>query len=223
MLRRWLMTYLVLFGASICLVSPHVAESALIVGYSGTDPSVPQTGAGVTNAGISRSSGVTAGNPGTVYETKSWTTGATPDFGDYVEFGWTASPTYGFDLDTLEIQYGRTGNGPTKLIIQMKRNSDPFVTIHTDASVELSFDEYNVIDLTAYNQVTSAIFRVFAYNANNASGQLDITNFEPGFGIRVGGVTATPEPTSIAVFGLGAVAAGYVGWRRRKATLAQKA
>ena len=72
--------------------------------------------------------------------------------------------------------------------------------------------------------VTSAIFRLYGYNANNASGQLDITNYvtvPTAFAITVNGVVATPEPSSVAVFGLGSLLAGCAGWRRRKTTSAQ--
>lgn len=219
----WLAKTSGVVAVMVCLAGTQVAESALIVGYSGTQTPVEQTGAGVTNAGLTRGPGVTQGGS-TVYETKDWTTGASPSATDYVQFGWTASPGWGFDLTSLEIQYRRTGSGPTALQIQIQVNNGSFVTFFTDNTVIVQ-GEFQNIDLSAYNGVTSAIFRIFAYNARNGSGQLDLYNFEtgpPAFAIRIGGVTATPEPTSLAVFGLGAMVAGYTGWRRRKATAPQK-
>lgn len=230
MKSRLLAQWFGVVAALVCLCTVQVSQGALIVGYSGVPTPVVSTAAGTTNAGITRSSGVTAAG-GSSYATKDWTTwitgGTSPNLGDYIQFGWTASPTFGFDLDNLEIQYRRTGSGPKDLQIRMSQNNfSSFTTILTTSTVVANSNVFQDINLTAYNNVTSALFRIYGYNANNGSGQLDLTNFvttPAAFAVRVNGVAATPEPTSFAVFGLGALAAGYAGWRRRKATPAQDA
>lgn len=227
MFTRLIAKFLGLLTALVCMASVEVGQAAVIVGYSGTTPSVAApSGGGVTDAGITRGPGVSSGvASGAGYGTRDWTTNNAIDTSDYIQFGWTAAPGFGIHLSTLEIQYKRTGSGPTALNIQISKNGGAFQSIFSDTTVTTQ-NEFHSINLGAYNQATSAIFRIFAYNANNSSGQLDFTNFAASsntLAIRVSGVAATPEPTSLAVFALGAVAAGYAGWRRRKATPAQNA
>jgi hypothetical protein len=213
-----------LFAASLGLA--RTAQGALIVGYSGAPTPVAVSDPGVTDGGISRGPGILAAGGGN-YASRDWTTGTSPDSSDYIEWGFTATPgyTFGIDLTTLEIQYLRTGSGPTSLQIQISKNGGAFQTIFTDTTVTTQ-NEYQSINLSSYKNVTSAIFRLFAYNANNASGQLDLTNYVTSpnaFAVAVSGVAAVPEPGSLAAFGLGAVAAGYFARRRRKSTSAQNA
>jgi hypothetical protein len=208
-------------GMCILFAFTAAAQCALIVGYD-TSSLTPAVSPGVGATGETLNPVGVAIVTGAAYSTTGW------DNGDYLEVGFSASSgtyPFGINLSALQIQYDRNGNGPTDLEIKMQLNgTGPFSSIYThDLTTESpNFAFSPTINLTSYDHVTSAVFQIFAYNAKNSSGQLDLTNHDWAangtYAIAITGLAATPEPGSIAVFALGAVAAGYAGWRRRKAT-----
>ena len=176
------------------------ANSELIVGYSG-DSSDTATAAPASEA---------------------IATSAAPD--QDVKWDLPASPGdwFSVDLTALEIQFDRTGHDPrqSRLAIPIAGGVFRHAFTDKDAGPTARIADRQTINLSSYESVASAIFRLHADETNSTLGQLGFNssvNSPSAFGL------ATPEPGSLAAFGIGALAAGYAGWRRRKATAAQKA
>ncbi|MFD1161440.1 T9SS sorting signal type C domain-containing protein [Hwangdonia seohaensis] len=126
-----------------------------------------------STSGICRGPGINV-NAGTTYNSRDWTTAATLDTDDYLE--WTLTPNAGYEIDlaTMDITYDRSGQGPTMVDIQIDIGSG-FSSIFTDASVSAVSEDNNGIDLTAYTNITGTItFRLYAFSATSASGTFDI-------------------------------------------------
>ena len=129
--------------------------------------------ANVIANGICRGSGISV-NAGTTYNSRDWTTAATLDANDYLE--WSITPNTGFsiDLTTMDLTYDRSGQGPTEVDIQVDTGSG-FTSIFTDASVSAGSEDNNGIDLSSITGITTTItFRLFAFNATSAAGTFDI-------------------------------------------------
>ncbi|MGE0378885.1 MAG: PEP-CTERM sorting domain-containing protein, partial [Planctomycetaceae bacterium] len=190
------------------LAVPGLCRSAsgdIVVDYVAANSSsiAPTTqGAGVTGSNLTGASGlIFAGNG---FEWSGWETNSLANAitaNEYLEWGFTSTQTY--DLSDLDIRYDALGNGPENLAIQASINGGGFQTIYTDDAVATGgFDAAN-IDLSSFASVTSAVFRLFAWNANNANGRLNVEN-STSFGnaaIVVNGV-AIPEPASLVMMGL---------------------
>ncbi|MBX3436219.1 MAG: PEP-CTERM sorting domain-containing protein [Planctomycetaceae bacterium] len=135
---------------------------------------------------------------------------------DYFQWGFTS--THKFHLSDLDIRYDTLGNGPKSLAIQVSINGGAFQTIYTDTAVSVSGFNATDIDLSAFSGVTSAVFRLFAWNARHDHGRLDLRNSST-FGnaaIVVNG-RATPEPASLAMMGVACCAFAVVRRRRTAA------
>jgi len=126
----------------------------------------------VSANGICRSSGISE-NAGGTYNSRNWSTDATLDANDYLE--WTVTPNVGFalDLTSMDLRYDRSNTGPTMVNLQLDSGAG-FVTIFTDVAVSAG-SENNTIDLSAFTGITNILtFRLFAFNASNITGTFDI-------------------------------------------------
>jgi hypothetical protein len=182
----------------------EVFASELIVAYDVSNNPVgslnaSEIGAGVTPLPLSRGSGIVRGNTGS-YDGTQFTTANTPDPNDYFEWGWSSSGPR--DLTTLDIAYRRANtNGPRILRIDLSANGQPYQTVFTDNDINSTANvigEANTIDVSAFDGVTSAVFRLFAWDSPGTSGsQLEIKN-NPALGsLRGIAVYAVPEPSSL--------------------------
>lgn len=163
---------------------------------------------------LSRGAGLTPNN-GIAFNSREWSLSNAVNLSSnkYIQWGWSAS-TQSVDLTDLEIQYDRSGSGPTQLAIAISVDGGSFQTIFTDADVFIG-DETHTIDLTTFDEVESATFRLFGFDAASGEGTLDIEEIEAGGrrGIIVRGeLSAVPEPTSSLVLLVGLLAAQF---RRR--------
>lgn len=173
---------------------PSLAEAAVVVGYtsdnSPTTAAAAEWHAGVTPLPLSRGAGLSAGT-GATFNTSGWTDEAT----DYLEWGWSNSPT--IDLTDLDLRYDRSASGPSSLTIALSVNGGAFQNIFTDASVNEAGEDVLNIDLSTFLDVTSATFRLFGTGASSGTGTFDIeslTGLSPARGIVVNGVVTVPEP-----------------------------
>jgi hypothetical protein len=213
----------------VLLVSGTCSADFVIVGYdtknpngANGDPSPDLPAADfqnfVTPLDLSRNlfaSGGSAGDPGLVpnvgiaFNSRDWSTSSSLDTnsGDFIQWGWSASSQ--LDLTNMTIQYDRSGSGPTRLAILLSTDGgSQFTQIFSDSSVNAS-DETHTIDLTAFDAVTSATFRLFGYDASSTGGTLDIEEIVEGGrrGILVRGELAqVPEPGAGLVALVGVVA-----------------
>ncbi|XMO87751.1 T9SS sorting signal type C domain-containing protein [Algibacter sp. AS12] len=176
------------FGQEIAAFS-----SVANAGCSGTI----SNNANISTTGICRGSGINI-NTGGTYNSRDWTTNATLDSNDYLEWTLTANSGYSIDLTTMDITYDRSGTGPTMVDIQVDTGSG-YSSIFTDASVSDPAEDNNGIDLTSITGITGTItFRLYAFSANGASGTFDIEeNTTTDKGIVINGlVNALPCPTA---------------------------
>jgi hypothetical protein len=216
-----------LLGAIVVSTS---AQASTVVAYlPGNGASVGPTvvGAGVTGNNLTRGSGIVE-NTGGDFNSRGWTVGGDAATAlandDYLLWGFTS--TLAYDLTTLDIRYDRSDLGPTNMEIAINVNNAGFTTIFSDASVSASSEEHAGIDLSAYTNVTSAVFRLVAFGATLSStglnnGTFDIENtasFDGANGLVVSGTAITPIPAALPLFASGLGALGLIGWRRKRRT-----
>ena len=227
-----------LLGLTVSITLASVSHAAVIVAYDTTNPNfdpddpsqnqpspnlpAADLAPGVTSLDLARGPGV-APALGIAFNSSGWSTALAPNIGggDYISWGWSSSPAY--DLDALFIEYDTSGAGPEQLVITAQFNAAPPLIVFQDFAVNPG-DEELELDLTAFDAITSAEFRLFGYDADNLGGTLDIERYDldptdfapfPDRGIILTGeLTAVPEPASFAVLGIVGSACLY---RRRRA------
>ncbi|WP_170179847.1 T9SS type A sorting domain-containing protein [Flavivirga rizhaonensis] len=186
----------VTFGYGQEIISYSSVANAGCSGIISSDPNIDL----VSTSGICRSSGINA-NAGATYNSRDWTTSASIDVNDYLE--WTLTPDSGYEIDltTMDLTYDRSGTGPTMVDIQVDTGSG-FSSIFTDASVSAGTENNNGIDLSTITGITGTItFRLYAYNSTGATGTFDIDeNTATNKGIVINGtVSALPTCSSPTV------------------------
>ena len=205
------------FVGLIAIATSVPCHAAVIVAYDTTNPNFATTNApapnlpaadeapGVTALDLARGPGVTPAS-GIAFNSSGWSTSSNVNIGsgDYISWGWSSSPAY--DLEALFIEYDVSDSGPRQLVITAQFNDDAPLTVFTDASISVG-DEELELDLTAFDAITSAEFRLFGFDAGSAGGTLDIERYDldpndfapfPDRGIILtGDLTAVPEPTSL--------------------------
>ncbi len=203
-----------IFYLIVAFACVPVSAQLNIVGYNSTNPNGP-TGAPspdlpaaefqsqVTPLLLSRGAGLVP-NQGITFNSRDWSLASTlnTSLTDYVQWGWSAS-TANFNLENMTIQYDRSGSGPTRLSIQLSVNGGAYQSIFDDPDVNLG-DETHTINLTSFDDINSASFRLFGYNASSLGGTLDIERFnsdpDPSRAIVVRGFFASvPEPGSLGL------------------------
>jgi hypothetical protein len=202
--------------AIVCTVVLTAAASAqsVIVGYDSTNPNgsggapAPDLAAAeflaqVVPMLLSRGPGLVP-NQGVTFNSRDWSASATFSAAspDYVQWGWSSSTT-GFNLENFTIQYDRSASGPAQLAIQLSANGGAYQTVFSDSSVNIG-DETHTVSLTAFDNITSATFRLFGFDAAASTGTLDIERFNadpnPSRAIVVRGfAVAIPEPGFMGV------------------------
>lgn len=205
-----------------------VAAQLTIVGYDSTNPNgasgdpspnlaAAENVADVSPLFLSRGAGLIP-NQGITFNSRDWSTASTVDIGsdDYIQWGWSAS-TGAYDLENMTIQYDRSGSGPTQLEIWVSINGDAMQSVFVDDDIFIG-DETHTIDLTFLDDVSSAQFRLYAFDATSLGGTFDIERFnsdpDPSRAIVVRGfAVAVPEPTGgLLIIGL---SFGFFVQRRR--------
>ena len=198
-----------LLVAAVTSVLTSASQAAIVLDYI----SIPSTanatiapnttGTGVTGANLMTGGGLTANN-GSTYNWRAWdgTDVATAlAAGDFFEWGFTSTSAY--NLDDLDIRYDRSGNGPQDVDIQLSINGGAFTSIHSATGISPGGNTVADIDLTSFDDVTSATFRLFAFNATNGNGTFDVENAFNGAAIVVNGtLSAVPEPASLVMVGV---------------------
>ena len=156
------------------------AQSVLYSSISTGTGTAMVTGTGtafVSADGFTRGPGLTF-SMDAGYASRGWTTGASVNSDDYVQFSATIGTT-AVNLGTLEIRYDRDGSGPKELVLEANG-----IQIYSDASVS-QVGEENMINLSSVPslqnlQNTTVIFRLFGFNASSESGDLEIEDIDGG-------------------------------------------
>lgn len=151
---------------------------------------------------LSRGAGVVP-NVGIAFNSSNWSLANTADLDSdqYIQWGWTAS-SQPLDLTSMTLQYDVSPAGPSQLVIAASINGGVLTTIFSDGFVDPS-DETHTIDLSMFDNVQSATFRLFGFDAADLGGTLDIEEIVDGGsrGILVRGeLSAVPEPGAMGSF-----------------------
>lgn len=212
------------------LQSSLSAAPILLLGYDTTNPNsninnpspdldAADVGPGIIAEQLRRGPGLVP-NGGIVLNSSNWSTAPTfdPFSDDFLAFGWSGSSVT-YDLTDLTWQYDRNPNGPEQIVMTLSANGGPELVVFSDSFVDPS-DETATIDLSTFDAVDSAQFRVYGFDAVTSTGTFDIEEIVDGGarGILIRGeVTAVPEPSTVAAMAsIGALAVARV--RRRRAT-----
>ena len=221
----------ILVAALGMLILPQTAFSQLtIVGYDSTNPNGVDGDPSPNLAAVESQSDVSASllarggglnpNMGKTFNSNDWSTSSTLNLSstDFVSWGWNSGGGR-YDLENMTIQYDRSGTGPTQLAVTIAVDGGNQQVVFTDSDIFIG-DETHTIGLTAFDNVLSAQFRLYGFDASSTGGTLDIERFnadpDPSRAIVVRGFSAVPEPSGIVVicgFGLTIFAR-----RRRKQT-----
>ena len=216
----------ILAAASVAAVLAATSASALTMLTYDTvrtptlSPNV--AGPGVTGLDFTQGAGLSPAGSGPNFGSSSWdpdNASSADAIADDDIWTWGFTSAAGYDLTDFSIRLDRSGSGPSDFVIDLSVNGGAFVAVLTDTVSNLGQNYLNV-DLSSFDNVTSATFRLAAFNANNINGRLDLKSFEGvannGVGFALTGeIAAVPLPAGLpllaaALGGLGLVA------RRRK-------
>lgn len=209
-------------GLACLLAAPHMVRGATVVSWASTvgslDPLVENASFGTIGEPGGVGSGVNTSGSQTFLIT-GFTVPSPGSFagalaaGDYMTFGFTT--TTPVDLTDMDIRYDRTGASAFSLQMQLSVNGGPFVPFFTDDNVSASGEDNLGIDLSAFDAVTDADFRIVLYQkSGTSSGSFDLENigggaFDPGNPMPALVIRGelVPEPATVALVlsGLAAV------------------
>ncbi|MEM6939598.1 MAG: hypothetical protein AAF943_05535 [Pseudomonadota bacterium] len=194
------------------------AQAATLVAFDGVNGSsvaASEEAAGVTGFNLGRSIGLIQ-NSGNTFNSRGWDEGTDKASAlannNAIFWGLTIDANAPYDLTALEIDYDRSGTGPTSLAIDLFINGQNQGEIFSDPTVLDSGSQTALVDLTAFKNVTGSVFfRLLAWGATSSLGTFDIENdLGNNRGIIVTGeVSPIPLPAGLPLMllGLGGVAA----------------
>lgn len=144
---------------------------------------------------------------------------------DFWTWGFDVTSSDPLDLTTMDIRLDRSGSGPDDFEIQASVNGGTPVTVLThdyeDSSSGVTFTGVDLSGIATLNQGDSVVFTLAAFNSESNAGSFDLETVTfPGGSdsLVINGEFATvaiPEPSSVALMMLGAVAVSAVSMRGR--------
>jgi hypothetical protein len=186
-----------LFAAVALVIAATSAPASLIYTYDfpgspGSGLAIDQTNGEPANATMSdftRNGGLTGtGNSG-VFGSKNWPTGGALDPTVFTAFSITADPGFVLTLSQLTFDSLKNGaGGPLNAEVDLFLNGSAtaYATFAwTPQNAPLTSYVFNFTAVTAADNVTSATFKFFSWNANDATNELQFDNVAIYGGIDV--------------------------------------
>lgn len=152
--------------------SPAQVLSFSFQGSNGDEASWPSTtqGVGVQPSSIVRGPGITAALADDGFNSSGWTTNASPDLNEYIEFTITPSSGYAITLSNIILQFRRSSKAPRNFVI--RTSIDAYVANATNVINRTDVNTVQTNTFTFVSPITMTspvIVRIYAYNAANAN------------------------------------------------------
>ena len=185
--------------AFVIAVTCSIAQAALVYTYDfpnspGSGLAIDQTNGQPSNATMSdftRNGGLSGtGNSG-VFGSKNWSTNATMDPTIFTAFTITASP--GFVLSLSQLTFDSLKNGATSPMlaeVDLFLNGSPTAYASmgwTPQNAPFTSYNFDFADVTAADNVTTATFKFFGWNATSATNEIQFDN------VALFGAVSVPE------------------------------
>jgi hypothetical protein len=154
------------------------------------DQTNPQP-AGATFSDFARNGGLIDQTAQNQFNSGNWSTSATLDPAVYVGFTITANPGFALALTSLTFDSMKNGVGPGNAQVSLFLNgaATPYATFAwTPASAPITSYTFDFPDLTPSDNVTTATFEFFGWNATDATNQMRFDNVA-----TFGTIEAVPE------------------------------
>lgn len=188
------------------------------LGSPGSGLAADQTNSQTSNATFSDFTrvGVTESATANVFESYDWSlmSGNTPDPSTYNTFSITAAAGYHLNLSQLTFDQMHGPGGPTKAEVALYLNgsSTPYATFAFNTASSVQTMTFNFIDTTDADNVTTAEFRFYCWNAGGST-----STYTMLFDNVSTTLTIVPEPTTWLASLLPLFLAGHAILVRRRA------
>lgn len=168
--------YTVLFTLFFSILFTNASSQVLNFNFQGSNgdeatwPSSTQA-PGVQMSTISRGPGVTAIANADRFNSRDWTTAATLNLNDYIEFTITPNAGYSVSLSQIVLQHQRSSTGPKSFVV--RTSLDGFAA---DATNTVNIPDVNTNQTSTFNfpsvivTTTPIVIRIYAWNAETAAG-----------------------------------------------------
>jgi hypothetical protein len=172
--------------AGVLLLAGHSAIRASVIylydfpGSPGSGLAVAQTSSqpsGATFSDFTRTN-VDVTNGDDVFNSNNWNQGVAIDTTQYVGFSITSDAGFHLNLTSLDFDARKSATGPANAQVALFLNgsSTAYATLDFTPAGTLSPVTFDFTDLTDGDNVTSATFRFYGWNASGSGGQLEFDN-----------------------------------------------
>ncbi len=173
----------------ITLIGFFTARASVIYTYDfpgspGSGLATEQTNGeptGATFSDFTRNGGLTGTGAQGVFGSKNWSQGSTLDPTVFAAFTLTANPLYQLNLSQLTFDSLKNGAGTIQAEVALFVNgsSTAYATFAwTPVNAPMTSYTFNFTPLTNADNVTSATFKFFGWNANDATNEIQFSNVE---------------------------------------------
>lgn len=212
----------VLAAFAALILASSLARASLIYTYDfpgspGSGLAMDQSNGQPANATFSDFTRSTVGGAGggNVFTSDNWSTSGSLDPTVYEGFSITASGGFHLNLSSFTFDVKVSGSGPLNLEAALFLNGSTTAYATYDFSATGTMTTYtfnNFTPLTDADNVTSATFKLFGWNAASSSGQITLDNVA-----TFGDISSLPEPsTLLPAISLVVCALGQARLRRQK-------
>lgn len=193
-------------ASAVTLLSYETEGGTSLTGQAGP--------AGVTADNLIAGSGITAVPNASTFNFRGWDSdsSAAAIAADEI-WTWGFSSSVAYDLTDFSIALDRSGTGPVDFLIELAVNgSTSFISVLDSTLSGTTKVDFPMVDLSSFNNVTDADFRLSAFNASSGTGTFDLETLTGATSALqvTGEVSAVPLPAPAllllaSLFGLGAL------------------